>query len=99
LAAFFQQASQKTYFLPDTRRYLAEIWGFYVKNEGFSGRLSALRMLRVGFAFTFQILLPQNVTNAVDIAGDDGQCNVAFETIDAMIRAFVQAMNFQCVDS
>jgi len=24
--------------------------------------------------------------------------NVAFETIDAMILAFVQAMNFQCVD-
>jgi len=45
------------------------------------------------------ILLPQNVANAVDIAGDDGERNVAFKTIDAMIRAFVQAMNFQCVDS
>lgn len=43
-------------------------------------------MLRVGLAFTFHILLPQNIADAVDVAGDNHRSNVALEAIDAMIE-------------
>ena len=43
-------------------------------------------MLRVGLAFTFRILLPQNLADAVDVVGDNRRSNVALEAIDAMIE-------------
>jgi len=34
-------------------------------------------------------LLPQDVTHSADVPGDNGQCNITFKTIDAMVWAFV----------
>ena len=41
-------------------------------------------MLRVDLASTFHILLPQNIADAVDVAGDNRQSNVALEAINAI---------------
>ena len=43
-------------------------------------------------------LLPQNGTDAMNVSGHHGQGHIAFEAVDAMIRAAVQAVHFQRVD-
>ena len=44
------------------------------------------------------ILLPQNRTNAVNIARQHRQGHVALEAVDAVIGADVQAMHLQPID-
>ena len=47
---------------------------------------------------TLNILLPQDRTNAVNVSGHHGQGHIAFESLDAMIGAYVQTMHFQAID-
>ena len=43
-------------------------------------------------------LLPQNGADAMNVSGHHGQGHIAFEAVDAMIRAAVESMHFQRVD-
>lgn len=46
----------------------------------------------LAFPFLF-FLLAQNRTEPLNIACRDGQCDIAFESIDAVIQTAVQAMH------
>ena len=62
----------------------------------FVGRI-AVRIF--GFALCPRLLLlPQNRTDAMNVSGQHREGNIALETIDAMIRAAVQAMHFERIN-
>ena len=43
-------------------------------------------------------LLPQDGADAMNVSGHHGQRHIAFEAVDAMIRAAVESVYFQRVD-
>ena len=47
---------------------------------------------------TFNVLMSQDGSNAVDVSGQHGQCHIAFEAVNAVVWADIQAMHLQTID-
>jgi len=80
-----------TYRLPNERFPPCEL----VKNSFFrdkSGHFS------VRPSMSFCILLVQEGSETVNVAGQHRKGNIAFESFDAIIMTYIQAMNLKCCD-